>query len=206
MSRPVYLPSPEANPVRCLFRLRMSYTLLYFVVIPVKETLSLFIFSYKGTTPSWDPESTPVVLTKMSSDQNCSWFWYLLPLPLCYIFLQLRKRKNSFNAFFLFFAEGSSLKWRHKIRATKHWIQVINFSGREMSRENISKVNFVGEICIKNILGVENLRTSSVFHLLFFVTRECNGFVNRGWAELRPKICRLADRHRSSLPHAREKP
>lgn len=206
MSRPVYLPCPEANPVRCLFRLRTSYTLLYFVVIPVKETLSLFIFSYKGTTPTWDPESTPVVLTKMSSDQNCSWFWYLLPLPLCYIFLQLRKRKNSFNAFFLFFAEGSSLKWRHKIRATKHWIQVINFSDREMSRENISKVNFVGEICIKNILGVENLRTSSVSHLLFFVTRECNGFVHRGWAELRPKICRLADRHRSSLPHAREKP
>ena len=145
MSRPVYLPCPEANPVRCLFRLRMSYTLLYFVVIPVKETLSLFIFSYKETTPSWDPESTPVVLTKMSSDQNCSWFWYLLPLPLCYIFLQLRKRKNSFNAFFLFFAEGSSLKWRHKIRDKSH--QTLDSSYQFLRSGNEQRKHFQSKFC-----------------------------------------------------------
>ena len=206
MSRPVYLPCPEANPVRCLFRLRMSYTLLYFVVIPVKETLSLFIFSYKGTTPSWDPESTPVVLTKMLFARIVHGFGTYCRYLCVIFFFSSEREKTPLTLFSCFFAEGSSLKWRHKIRATKHWIQVINFKGREMSRENISKVNFVGEICIKNILGVENLRTSSVSHLLFFVTRECNGFVHRGWAELRPKISRLADRHRSSLRHAREKP
>lgn len=172
MSRPVYLPCPEANPVRCLFRLRMSYTLLYFVVIPVKETLSLFIFSYKGTTPSWDPESTPVVLTKMLFARIVHGFGTYCRYLCVIFFFSSEREKTPLTLFSCFFAEGSSRKWRHKIRATKHWIQVINFSGREMSRENISKVNFVGEICIKNILGVENLRTSSVSHLLFFVTRE----------------------------------
>lgn len=43
------------------------------------------------------------------------------------------------------------------IKSQSQAIQLLNFSAsdREMGRKNISKVIFVGEICIKNIVGVD---------------------------------------------------